>query len=99
MGSGAGKSVTARFFGAQMLYLGAILLILDPKRISHMWARGLPNVAYARDDEELHNALLWLAAEADRRNRVADMAADIEGRVNANVGPRSSSSPRNSTRP
>lgn len=88
MGSGAGKSVTARFFGATMLYLGAIMLILDPKRISHMWARGLPNVAYARDDEELHEALLWLQAEVDRRNRVADIAADVEGRVNANVGPR-----------
>ncbi len=88
MGSGAGKSVTARFFGAQMLYLGAVVLILDPKRISHMWARGLPNVAYARDDEELHEALLWLQGEVDRRNRVADIAADVEGNVNANVGPR-----------
>ena len=88
MGSGAGKSVTARFFGAQMLYKGAVVVILDPKRISHMWARGLPNVAYARDDEELHEMLLALQREVDRRNRVADIAADVEGKVNANVGPR-----------
>lgn len=88
MGSGGGKSVTAGFFLAQMLYKGSIGLVLDPKRISHVWARDLPNVAYARDDDQLHAALLWLAGEVDRRNRVADVAADIEGVVQANVGPR-----------
>jgi hypothetical protein len=88
MGSGAGKSVTARFFGAQMLYHGAILVILDVKRISHMWAKGLPNVAYARDDEELHELLLALQAEVQRRNVLADQTADIEGNVQGNVGPR-----------
>lgn len=88
MGSGAGKSVTARFLAAQMLYKGAIVLVLDIKRISHMWAKGLPNAAYARDDEEIHEALIWLQQEVTRRNKVADIAADIEGRVHANVGPR-----------
>lgn len=71
-----------------MLYLGAVLLILDPKRISHMWARGLPNVAYARDDHELHAALLWLAGEVAWRNREADKSADVEGNVHGDVGPR-----------
>ena len=88
MGSGAGKSVTARFFAAQMAYKGAVLLVPDVKRISHMWARGLPNVAYARDDDEIHAALLWLAREVHWRNREADKSADIEGNVHGDVGPR-----------
>ena len=89
MGSGGGKSVTSRLILAQMLLKGCVGMVLDaPKRISHTWARGLPNVAYCRDVEEVHEALLWLEAECDRRNRVADAAADIEGRVRANVGPR-----------
>jgi hypothetical protein len=88
MGSGGGKSVTARLLAAQMLYKGAIVLNLDIKWISHTWAAGLPNVAYAREIHEIHQALVWLAGEVDRRNRVAAVAADVEGRVHANVGPR-----------
>lgn len=88
MGSGAGKSTTARLIAAQLLHKGAILLCLDMKYISHTWAKGLPNVSYARTPEEIHEALLWLQDEVDRRNQVADAAADIEGEVHANVGPR-----------
>src|SRR6266702_1358550 len=89
MGSGGGKSVTSRLILSQMLFKGCVGLVLDaPKRISHAWARGLPNVAYCREIEEVHDALLWLEGECDRRNRVADAAVDIEGRVNAHVGPR-----------
>ena len=32
--------------------------------------------------------MVWLAAEVTRRNQVALAAADIEGRVHADVGPR-----------
>ncbi len=89
MGSGGGKSVTSRLILSQMLFKGCVGLVLDaPKRISHAWARGLPNVAYCREIGEVHDALLWLEGECDRRNRVADAAVDIEGRVNACVGPR-----------
>ncbi len=88
MGSGAGKSVTSRFFGAQMAYKGAIVVVLDVKRISHMWAKNLPNCAYARDDEELHEMLLALAGEVHRRNLLADETADVEGEVQGHVGPR-----------
>lgn len=88
-GSGGGKSVTSRLILAQRLYKGDIGLVLDaPKRISHMWARGLPNVVYCREVEEVHEALLWLARECDSRNRAADDMADIDGRVTARVGPR-----------
>lgn len=88
MGSGAGKSVTARSLLAQMLYRGAIGLILDYKMISHQWADGLPNVVIARRPAEIHAALLWLGREVERRNEVALAGADIDGNVHAVVGPR-----------
>jgi hypothetical protein len=88
MGSGAGKSVTARSLLAQMLYRGAIGLVLDYKMISHQWAQGLPNVAIARRPHEIHDALIWLGREAERRNEVALASADMDGNVHATVGPR-----------
>lgn len=88
MGSGDGKSTVAKNQAAQLLYHGALLMVLDIKLISHMWARYLPNVSYAGRPDEIEAALCWLAGEVSRRNRVALAAADIEGRVNANVGPR-----------
>lgn len=88
MGSGAGKSVTARLLLAQMLHRGAIGLILDVKMISHAWAARLPNVHIARRPAEIHEALTWLGAEVDRRNEVALAGVDEDGNVNADVGPR-----------
>ena len=88
MGSGAGKSVTARGLLAQMLYRGCIGLILDHKMISHQWAAGLPNVAIARRPHEIHAALIWLGGEVERRNEVALAGADMDGNVHAVVGPR-----------
>lgn len=88
MGSGAGKSVTARAILAQMLYHGAIGLILDYKMISHQWARDLPNVSIVRRPHEIHSALLWLGREAERRNEVALAGADMDGNVHAVVGAR-----------
>ena len=88
MGSGAGKSVTARGLLAQQLNRGAIGLVLDIKMISHQWADGLPNVAIARRPAEIHKALLWLGREVERRNEVALAGADMDGNVHAVVGPR-----------
>lgn len=88
MGSGAGKSVLARNIMAQVAWRGGILLVLDPKLISHQWARGLPNAAYAGTPPQMHASLLWLGREIARRSQVALTAADIEGEVRANVGPR-----------
>ena len=88
MGSGDGKSVTARNMAAQLLHHGALVVVLDYKLISHMWARGLPNVAYAGTPDEIEDVMVWLAAEVRRRNGVALAGADIEGRVHADVGPR-----------
>lgn len=89
MSSGTGKSVVLRTLVAQELARGAVALVLDIKRLSHAWARGLPNVRYCRDIAEIHEALLWLGAETDKRNRIADEGADIDGNTDhVDVGPR-----------
>ena len=88
MPSGEGKSVTARLLAAQLAHHGALAVILDRKLTSHQWAAGLPNVAYARSVEQVHQLCLWLAAEVDRRNAIAVQFADREGKVHANPGPR-----------
>lgn len=88
MGSGAGKSVTARSLLAQQLHKGSIGMVLDPKMISHHWARELPNVVIYRKPAEIHRALIWLDAELSRRTDVVLAAADDDGRIHAVVGPR-----------
>ena len=92
--SGAGKSIDARSSLAQLLFHGALGIVLDVKLFSHRWAYGLPNVAYCKTPAQIHNMLMWLAGDEDgrvseisRRNQVADCSADIEGVVHANVGP------------
>ena len=88
MPSGDGKSVTARLAAAQLAHHGSLVVILDRKLTSHTWAAGLPNVAYARTIEEVHQLCLWLAAEVDRRNVLTVQYADIDGKVHVNPGAR-----------
>jgi hypothetical protein len=88
MGSGDGKSVTARNVASQLAHHGAIIAVLDAKLMSQHWAAGLRNVAYARTPEEIHALAMWLAAEVHHRNKVALYNADVEGKVHASVGPR-----------
>jgi hypothetical protein len=88
MGSGAGKSIMIRAILAQMLFHGAIALVIDYKQISQHWARDLPNVAIVRKPHEIHAALMWLGEEISRRNEVAFHGADLEGNVHSVVGPR-----------
>jgi hypothetical protein len=95
MKSGGGKTVTARSLLAQMLYHGALGVVLDYKLFSHNWVLRnengeydpLPNCAYAKTPAQIHDMLLWLEAETRRRNKVADAGADIDGHVHADVGP------------
>lgn len=88
MPTGDGKSATARLAAAQLAHHGALVVVLDRKLASHQWAAGLPNVAYARTIAEVHEVILWLAAEGDRRNALAVQYADVEGVVHANPGSR-----------
>jgi len=60
MSTGLGKTEISKNMAAQQLYHGAIVLILDYKLVSHMWADRLPNVSYARTPAEIHQALMWL---------------------------------------
>lgn len=82
-GSGGGKSVLAKAMIAQFLNRGARVVIMDRKRISHRWAKDLPGVEYYRDTEQIHDALIGLAKEGDRRNRLTDDSDDVEigGRI------------------
>jgi len=88
MGSGDGKSVTARNAACQLAHHGALIVVLDTKYVSQHWAAGLPNVAYARTPQEIHELAIWLAAEVDRRKKLAFYNADVEGIVHANPGAR-----------
>lgn len=84
-GTGGGKSTILRTITSQLLAAGADGTILDEKRHSHRWARGLPQVTYCRDTAEVHAALVALAAEGDRRNRIVD---EWRGEDDPDVGPR-----------
>jgi len=88
MGSGDGKSVTAGNATAQLLAKGAFAGIADIKIISHRWAKGLPNVAYATRPHQIHQLLTWLAAHVEERNAIVDAHADIYGRVRGAAFPR-----------
>lgn len=69
-GSGAGKSVLAALLGVQVLTRGGRVVILDLKG-SHRWALGLPGVDYCTQPEQMHDALIRLAALAGQRNQDA----------------------------
>lgn len=84
-GSGAGKSVWGRLMIAQFLFWGAQVFVLDKKRVSQNWCADLPGVTYCKDAARMHDALLKLAAELQRRYDIIDTSADPD---NADVGPR-----------
>nr|WP_173309157.1 pRL2-11 [Streptomyces sp. 44414] len=85
-GTGGGKSVILRAIFAQLLKNGAEGAVLDRKRHSHKWVRGLSGVAYHREIEDIHDALVALGEEGERRNRIVDAWEGDEGE--APVGPR-----------
>jgi hypothetical protein len=95
MGTGAGKSNAAAFWLIQELMRGACALVLDAKWISHPWTfkdmdagyGQLPNVAYARTTEQLHNAMIWLGVELQRRTEAADLYVNAKGDILGDVGP------------
>lgn len=89
MRTGGGKSALFRLLLSQELRRGAVGLILDVKRLSHAWTRGMESVRYVRDIADIHDALLWLSEELDRRNVLADEGADLDGNTDhVDVGPR-----------
>lgn len=89
-GSGGGKSVFLRVILMQHLYNGGLAVILDRKRTSHQWAKGLPNVKYVRHIEDMHDTLIELADDVmENRYEYMENNADRFGGVdNVPVGPR-----------
>ncbi|MEV0449782.1 DUF87 domain-containing protein [Streptomyces sp. NPDC050600] len=88
-GTGGGKSTILRAIACQFLHNGAEAFILDYKRISHGWARGIPGVSYCRDIADIHDALLHLRAEGQRRIRLAEeLGDDVLAAEPERVGPR-----------
>ncbi|MGW1076039.1 pRL2-11 [Streptomyces sp. NPDC002537] len=85
-GTGGGKSVILRTIASQLIRNGALTYILDFKRISHPWARGVPGVTYCRDIAEIHDALIHLGAEGRHRIHLADQLGDEADLTQ--VGPR-----------
>lgn len=69
-GSGAGKSVLAKFLAVQILRRGGRVIILDRKG-SHRWARGLDGITYCTRPADMHAALIGVASLADARNTQA----------------------------
>lgn len=69
--TGLGKSAVARSIAVQRLAQGDVVVFLDVKMHSHVWARGLaPNVHYADTDASVGAALVNLGRELLRRNTV-----------------------------
>jgi hypothetical protein len=71
-GTGAGKSVLLRAMVAHTLHHGAVATIVDPKRFSLRAFADLPGVDYLKEIADIHDGLIAVALEADRRNRLAD---------------------------
>lgn len=84
--SGTGKSVIAAAVSTQALVKGASVVFLDVKRISHRWAKNLPDVTYAVEVDEIANVIISVGAEVRRRMKIID---EYPGSVDdAPVGPR-----------
>ena len=88
-GSGGGKTTILRCIACQFVRNGAQAWILDYKRISHAWARGVPGVTYRRDIADIHDALIYLGQEGRRRIRLAEeLGDDVLDTEPWRVGPR-----------
>ncbi|MFJ2968630.1 hypothetical protein ACIPIC_40990 [Streptomyces collinus] len=76
--SGGGSTTVLRSLTAQFLHQGAHALVLDHRRISHLWAKALPTVTHRGNTAGIHDALVGLADELRRRNDLAaDQLADV----------------------
>ncbi|MFB7918047.1 hypothetical protein [Streptomyces sp. NPDC056061] len=79
--SGGGSTTLLRSLTAQFLHQGAHALVLDPKRISHLWAKGLPTVTHRGNVAGIHDALVGLGDEMARRLTLTDTELDAAPRL------------------
>ncbi|MGK5546683.1 hypothetical protein ACSNOH_18415 [Streptomyces sp. URMC 127] len=73
--TGGGSTTILRTITAQFLHQGAHALVLDPKLVSHLWAKGLPTVTHRGNVAGIHDALVNLADELQRR---IDLDGDLD---------------------
>lgn len=66
-GSGSGKSELMAWITAQFMRGGSGTVVLDPKGTSHAWLLQMPEVLYCSTGASLHDTIMWLDAELDRR--------------------------------
>ncbi|MEU1050644.1 hypothetical protein ABZ400_36695 [Streptomyces sp. NPDC005897] len=74
-GDGGGSTTILRTLTTQFLHQGAHALVLDVTRISHLWARNLPTVTHRGNVAGIHDALVSLASELQRR---IDLDGDLD---------------------
>src|SRR5215207_3167943 len=75
-GSGTGKSVLVKGILAQRMHHGAGLVVLDFKRVSHLWAHDLPGCAYAWQIEDIPQ--LAVAVGEALQNRIGAPLEEYE---------------------
>ncbi|MYV38409.1 hypothetical protein GT030_05885 [Streptomyces sp. SID1328] len=66
-GTGGGSTTILRTLTAQFLNQGAHALVLDHTRIAHLWAKDLPAVTHRGNVAGIHDALVGLGSELERR--------------------------------
>ncbi|MER6774393.1 hypothetical protein ABT389_32205 [Streptomyces bacillaris] len=79
--TGGGSTTVLRSLTAQFLHQGAHALVLESKRISHLWARGLPTVTHRGNVASIHDALVGLGEELARRLALTDTELDAAPRL------------------
>lgn len=84
-GTGGGKSVIGRLISMQILANGGLTVVADIKRVSQRYLKGLPGVAYCRTTEEIHHAILAVAAENDRRYAEIDIHGEEHAETFARI--------------
>jgi hypothetical protein len=85
--TGGGKSTLSKLVIAQWLACGGIVIICDIKRVSHMWARGLPGVIYCRSIEDIHMAQIAVADECDKRFDIIEQEDNEDAIKNLGLPP------------
>jgi hypothetical protein len=72
-GTGGGSTTILRTLTAQFLHQGAHALVLDHTRIAHLWAKDLPTVTHRGNVAGIHDALVGLGSELERRIALDDL--------------------------
>lgn len=78
-GTGGGKSITVRTAVTQVVRGGMThVYICDPKRISHDWARGVPQIDIYRSIEDQVQAVYDFFEEIERRKDLTEIYPDVD---------------------